>query len=179
MILFLLLQAAPATPAASAAPAAVPWAVKPKTEASGTTSISTSTPSHDGKARLVVRCDHTGENVVSIQFIPTPAFAKASPRPVSIQADGGSTLGTNWEFPGNGAFTAQDAVVTTLSVAIATAKQIKVRAIDPANQPVDAIFDGPPSDAPVRQVLQACGYVFGQVPVRTPPPAAPQPGATP
>jgi hypothetical protein len=179
MILFLLLQAASAQPAASAAPAAIPWAVKSKTEATGTTSVSASTPSRAGNARLVVRCDHTGDNVVSIQFIPTPAFAKASPRPVSIQADGGATLGTNWEFPGNGAFTAQDAVVTTLSVAIATAKQIKVRAMDPANQPVDAIFDGPPSDAPVRQVLQACGYVLGQVPVRTPPPAAPQPEATP
>jgi len=167
MILMLLLQAAAAVPAPAG------WTTVAKIDPTthlGSTSVSTY--SADGKARLVVRCDRSapGTNAVSVQFIPKPPFAKASPRPVTITADNGPALGINWEFPGGGAYTAQDAVVTTLTVAIAHAKSIKVRAIDPANVPVDAVFAGPGSEAPIRQTIEACGYVFGQMPAPPPPP---------
>jgi hypothetical protein len=94
---------------------------------------------------------------------------------VTLTADNGPALGTNWEFPGGGAYTAQDAVVTTLSVAIAHAHTIKIRAIDPANVPIDAVFAGPGSEAPIRRTIEACGYVFGQIPTPPAPPPAPAP----
>jgi len=171
MILMLLLQAA-VTPAAASG-----WTTVAKIDPAthlGSTSVSTRTA--DGNARLVVRCDRSspGTNAVSVQFIPKPGFAKASPRPVTLTADTGPALGTNWEFPGGGAFTAQDGVVTTLTVAIAHAKTIKIRAIDPSNTPVDAVFAGPASEAPIRQTVEACGYVFGQMPAPPPPPPAPK-----
>lgn len=166
MILIMLLQAA--TPAA-----APDWTtvarIDPATHL-GSTSASTRTV--DGNARLVVRCDRTAGDVnnVSVQFIPKGGFAKASPRPVTLTADNSAALGANWEFPGGGAYTAQDGVVTTLTVAIAHAHTIKIRAIDPADAPVDAVFAGPGSEAPIRRTVEACGYVFGQMPALPPPP---------
>lgn len=181
MILLLLLQSAAAPAPVPVPPAPVTgsgWTVVSKLDpATHLGSLSASARTADGKARLVVRCDRTGpgNNAVSVQFIPKPAFIRASARPVSVQADGGPILGTNWEFPGGGAFTAQEAVVTTLTVAIAHAKSIKVRVIDPTETPIEAVFDGPGSEAPIRQALDACGYVFGQMPAPPPPPPADKP----
>lgn len=168
MILMLLLQAA-AVPAAAAPGWTTIAKINPATHL-GSTSVSVRTA--DGGARLVVRCDRAAGNInnVSVQFIPKGGFARATPRPVTLTADNGPALGTNWEFPGGGAFTAQDGVVTTLTVAIAHAHTIKIRAIDPANAPVDAVFTGPGSEAPIRQTVEACGQVFGQMPAPPPPP---------
>ena len=172
MIFALLLQAAAAAPAPDPAP--VPWAIK--TQANATTS---SAWSIDNKARLVVRCDITGEKIVSIQFIPKPGFEPALPRPVSIKADDDGWLGTNWQFPGTGAFISEDRIVTNLAVVIAHGKAIHVRAMSPDNVAVDATFTGP-GEAPVRKVLTACGYDFGVVPPRSAvplPPVARDPSA--
>ena len=132
---------------------------------------SVSATSQDGNARLVVRCDRRVNNVVSIQFIPNAPFAAASPRPVSITVDGGTALGANWEFPGRGAVVSDEAIVTTLTVAIAHGKTIKVHVIDPSEKPLDAVFNGPPSEAPIKQVVESCGYTFGVVPAPEPAPA--------
>ena len=176
MLLLMLLQAA-AVPAA--APAPLPeWAPNVKIDpATKLGSVSASAHSTDGKARLVVRCDlpNAESKAASVQFIPKPPFAKASPRPVTITADDGGALGSNWEFPGGGAYIANDAIVTTLTVAIAHAKTIKVRAIGTDNVPIDATFAGPGSETAIRQVLDACGYVFGQMPAPPPPPPAAKP----
>lgn len=164
-----------ALPLQVAAPA--PWAVSTRVDGAST-ATSSSAWSSDGSARLVVRCDRTSERIVSIQFVPRSPFAAASPRPVSIAADGGAPLGTNWQFPGSGAFISDDVIVTNLAVVIAHGKAIRVRVIDPANKAVDASFTGP-GEAPVRQVLSACGYDFGVAPPRSPAPApapTPDPG---
>jgi hypothetical protein len=157
----------------AAAPAAAtpPWAVQVRTSAKGS-ATSSSAWSTDNSARLVVRCDATAEKIVSLQFIPKGGFAAAQPRPVSINVDDGGWLGTNWQFPGNGAFISDDVVVTNLTTMIAQGKSIKVRVIDPDGKPVDAVFAGP-GQAPIRQVLTACGYEFGKAPPRM---ATPAPG---
>jgi len=170
MILFLTmaLQAA-MPPAAPAAAPLAPWTPRMKTDAAtGLQSGSVSAASTEGKGRLVVRCDRRSDNVVSIQFIPSLPFAAATPRPVSIQVDGAPPLGANWDFPGSGTYVADDQIVTTLTTAIAHGKQIKVRVIDPMNNVVEATIPGPASEAPIKQVVEACGYTFGQVPVRAP-----------
>ena len=163
MILALLLQAAVSAPVPVAAPP--PWAVVQK---SGGASVATTTSawSSDNKARLVVRCDVTSEKIVSIQFIPRPGFAPALPRPVSIKADDDGWLGTNWQFPGTGAFISQDVIVTNLAVVIAHGKTIHVRAIDPDNAVVEADFVGA-GEAPIRKVLSACDFEFGVAPPRS------------
>ena len=167
MILFLTMALQAAAPAATPAAPPPPWTPRMKTDpATGLSSGSVSANSNEGNGRLVVRCDRKVDNVVSIQFIPKLGFTASTPRPVSIQVDGAAPLGANWDFPGTGAFVADDTIVTTLSTAIAHGKQIKVHAIDPLNSVVDATFPGPASEAPIKQVIEACGYVFGQVPVR-------------
>uniref|UniRef100_UPI0035CB30E9 hypothetical protein n=1 Tax=uncultured Sphingomonas sp. TaxID=158754 RepID=UPI0035CB30E9 len=157
----------------AAAPAA-PWAVQTR---AGVRSVATSSSawSTDRSARLVVRCDAAAEKIVSLQFIPKAGFAAALPRPVSINVDDGGWLGTNWQFPGNGAFISDDVVVSNLAVMIAGGKSIRVRAIDPDAKPVDAVFVGP-GQGPIRQVLAACGYEYGKAPARM---AAPAPRALP
>ena len=176
MLLFLMVAiqaAAPAPPAVPApAPAIAPWT--PQIKIDPATRKSTGTVwamSQDGRARLVVRCDRQPDNIVSVQFIPTPPFVRATPRPVSIKVDDNAPLGTNWEFPGKGAIMADDVIVTNLTVAIAHAKQIKVHVIDPSEKPIDAVFVGPNSEAPIKQVLESCGYTFGVSPTPTPAPA--------
>ncbi|PTS90121.1 hypothetical protein DBR17_01945 [Sphingomonas sp. HMWF008] len=165
MILALLLQAVAAPP--------VPWAVTTKVDAASKATTS-SAWSADNKARLVVRCDVTNEKIVSIQFIPKPGFVAALPRPVSIKADEDGWLGTNWQFPGTGAFISQDVIVTNLAQVIAHGKTIHVRVIDPDNAVVEASFAGP-GEAPIRQVLKACEYELGVIPPRSaPPPVAPK-----
>lgn len=167
MLAALLLQAVPAAPRA-------PWAVV-QTARNGHTATSSSAWSQDGGARLVVRCDTVSAPVVSIQFIPKGGFAAAQARPVSINIDDGGWLGTNWRFPGNGAFVSDDLVVTNLTAMIAHGKSIRVRATSPDDATVEATFTGP-GEAPIRQVLAACGYPFGLAPQRA---VAPTPAATP
>lgn len=171
MMLALLLQ--------GTAPAAVPvpWAVT-RTTARGAPATTTSVWSADGRARLVVRCDTATDPIVSLQFFPRGGFPPATARPVSINIDDGGWLGTNWQFPGNGAFISDDVVVTNLAAMLAHGKAVRVRVIGPDEMPVEATFAGPPGDAPVRAVLSACGYELGKVPPRSmPKPAAAPPAA--
>lgn len=180
-LLPLLMQAAsvPApAPAPPSTPTPVPWSVA-HTTANGAPATSTSVWSADGTARLVVRCDTATSPIVSIQFIPKPGFAAASPRPVSINADDNGWLGTNWQFPGNGAFVSDDVIVTNLTAAVAHARSIRVHVIDPDNGVVEAVFAGPPADTAIRTVLGACGYELGKVPLRSLPPPVPKATAAP
>lgn len=171
-ILALLLQAAaPAVPL----PPHVSWLVT-HTIVKGSAATATSAWSADGNARLVVRCDTTGAPIVSLQFIPRAGFPAATPRPVSINVDGNGWLGTNWQFPGTGAFVSDDTVVANLAVMVAQGKSIRVRASAPDDGIVEATFAGPASDAPVRAVLTACGYAFGKPPPRSTP-TVPAPSA--
>ncbi|WP_010183350.1 hypothetical protein [Sphingomonas sp. PAMC 26605] len=171
MIAALLLLSQAAAPAAAATPA--PWAVQARPSGK-TIATSSSAWSSDNSARLVVRCDTTGDRVVSLQFIPKAGFVAALPRPVSINVDDGGWFGTNWQFPGSGAFISDDVVVTNLTTMIAAGKSIRVRVIDPDNKPVDAVFAGP-GPAPIRQVLAACGYELGKAPARAGVPVKPAP----
>ncbi|MEG3176367.1 hypothetical protein U1872_09010 [Sphingomonas sp. RB3P16] len=165
----LLLQAAaPAAPASVPAPA--PWSIQKRTTGKSL-ATSSSAWSSDNNARFVLRCDAAGEKIVSLQFIPRTGFAAALPRPVSINVDDGGWLGTNWQFPGSGAFISEDVIVSNLAAMIARGKTIRVRAIDPDNKPVDASFAGP-GEVPVRQVLAACDYQLGVAPSRAGAPAA-------
>ena len=176
MIPVLLLQAAvAAAPAPAAAPVPSAWTVA-HSMANGAPATSTSVWSRDGKARLVVRCDTANAPIVSIQFIPKQGFPAATPRPVSINADDNGWLGANWQFPGNGAFVSDDVIVTNLVMVVGHAKAIRMRAIGPDDVRVEAQFAGPPDDAPIRAVLNACTYEMGKVPPRSapkPPAAAP------
>lgn len=170
-MLALMLQAA--APPPTTVPA--PWAIT-QTTAKGAPATSTSVWAQDGKARLVVRCDSAGTPIVSLQFIPKAGFPAATPRPVAINADDGGWLGTNWQFPGNGAFVSDDVIVTNLAMTVAHARSIKIRVIDPDNATLEAVFAGPATDAPIRAVLKACSYELGAVPPRSvvkPPAAAP------
>lgn len=169
-----LALAAQAAPAAGPVPAPMPWAVTHST-ARGAPATTTAVWSGDGKARLVVRCDTATDKIVSLQFIPRAGFPAATPRPVSINVDDGGWLGTNWQFPGSGAFVSDDVVVTNLTAMLAHARSIRVRAIDPAEGTVEAVFAGPPADAPLRTVLAACGYELGKVPPRSAVQTAPAP----
>jgi len=180
LLLTIALQAVPpaATPAPSPAAAPAPLAAAPWTphiKLDPVTNRSTGTVwaiSQDGRARLVVRCDRNPDNIVSVQFIPTPPFPPATRRPVSIKIDDEPPLGANWQFPGKGAIIADDVIVTNLTVAIAHARQIKVHVIDPSDKPIDAVFVGPGSEAPIKQVLESCGYTFGVSPTPNPVPSA-------
>ena len=133
------------------------------------TSTVAGTPSSDGNARLVIRCDSGKEQVVSVQL-----FAKtggAPDRPVTMTIDTGMPLGANWEFIDRGAYIREDIGVTTLTTAIAGGKVIKVHTTTPTAEAIDATFAGPPSAEPVRAVLAACGYTLGTPPVRVDPKA--------
>ncbi len=179
MMLFLTiaLQATAAAPAPPPAPPPPPWTPRMTVDpVTNRPAGSVSVTSQDGNSRLVIRCDRRLDNLVSIQFIPTPPFAPATRRPVSITVDNGAPLGTNWEFPGRGAIMYDEIIVTNLTVVMAHGKQIKVHVIDPSDKVMDAVFVGPPSEAPIRQVLESCGYSFGVVPVRE---AEPAPTPTP
>lgn len=176
--LSLLLQAAATPPA----PPLAPWTPVARTNAAGVHSMVASTNAADGSARLVVKCDRLTEGVVSIQFIPKERLVAGGVQPVSLQFDGGTPMGTNWERMGGAALTREDGAVTTLVAAIAHARTIKLHTGDGGAPPRDVAFTGPPSDAPMRQVLAACGYTLGQVPVRASAPApapAPTSGAAP
>lgn len=170
MLLALLLQGAAQSTAPgtvpSAAPVPLPWAVT-RTIARGAPATTTSVWSADGKARLVVRCDTATDPIVSLQFIPKGGFPPATERPVSINIDDGGWLGSNWQFPGTGAFISDDVIVTNLAAMLAHGRSVRVRVTGPDDAPVEAVFAGPPGDAPVRAVLTACGYELGKTPARS------------
>ncbi|MDB5677353.1 hypothetical protein [Sphingomonas bacterium] len=167
-ILALFLQAT-AAPAPAPAPVA-PWTVTPRPNADPTiTSTVVGTPSSDGNARLVMRCDSGKERVVSVQLFTKTALGGPPDRPVTLTIDGGTPLGANWEFVEKGAYIREDVAVTTLTTAIAGGKAIKLHTTTAAGEPIDASFAGPPSAAPVTTLLGACGYTLGTPPVRVDP----------
>ncbi len=174
-LIAVLLQAAPvaATPALPPAPAP-PWVPMVHNDAAaGTASTSVYVLSQPPGARLSLRCDARTEKIVSFQFRASGGLGAGPMRPLSITFDGGTPLIANWEFISDIALERDDAAVTTIAAALANAKQIKIHTTSITGEPVDAVFTGPPSAAPVNQVLNACGYTLGQVPVRAPakPPA--------
>ena len=172
-ILSLLLQATAPTAAPAPAPAPVaPWTVtlRPKTDPTMTSTVA-GTPSTDGNARIVVRCDSGAQQVVSVQFFTKSSLGGPPDRPVTLTIDGGTPMGANWEFVEKGAYIREDVAVTTITSAIAKGKSIKLATTTTANAPVDATFAGPPSADPVTKVLAACGYTLGTPPVRVDPKA--------
>ncbi len=162
----LLLQAA--APAPAPAP---PWMPVERATPQGTRSIAASAFSADGSARLVVRCDRVTSPVISVQFIPREQTRRFGVQPVSLQFDGGTPLVDNWEVMGAGLIEREDAAITTLSSGIAHARQIKLHSVSSDEAVVDLVFAGPATDAPIRRVVEACGFVLGQVPQRAPSPA--------
>jgi hypothetical protein len=169
-ILALLLQAT-AAPASAPAPVA-PWTVtvRPKTDPTITSTV-VGTPSNDGSARLVLRCDSGKEQVVSVQMFTKAALGGPPDRPVTLTIDGGTPMGSNWEFVDKGTYVREDMAVTTLTTAIASGKVIKVHTTTATGEPIDATFAGPPSAVPVTTLLAACGYTLGTPPVRVDPKA--------
>jgi len=167
-ILTLLLQAT-AAPAPAPAPVA-PWAVtvRPKTDPTITSTVA-GTPSSDGNARLLVRCDSGAQQVVSVQLFTRASLGGPPDRPVTLTVDGGTPMGANWEFVDKGAYVREDMAVTTLTTAIAAGKSIKLATTTATGEAVDATFAGPPSADPVTKVLAACGYTLGTPPVRVQP----------
>lgn len=158
----LLLQAA-------AAPAPVaPWTPRERTDATtGAKSVTASVNARDGSGRLVLRCD-ANVPIVSVQFISKTPLGASPDRVVEASFDGGAPMAFAWEFPGSPAFVRDNATVVALTTELAKAKAITVKTTTVANVPVTATFDGPSSDAPVKAVLGACGYVLGQMPVEKP-----------
>lgn len=174
-ILMMLLQAAaPVAAPPPGPPPPPPWTPQVRVSAAtGLKSTSVTAPAREHDGRLVLRCDSGAQRVVSVQFIAAAPIGGGADRPVSLIADTGMPLIANWEFPGStGTFIREDAAVTTLAATIAGARVIRIHTTNLAGAPIDASFAGPPSDAPVRAVLAACGYMLGQVPARQPPPDA-------
>ena len=171
-ILALLLQAAAAAPAPPPPPP-VPWtAVVRGDAAAGNLSVSAYAYSRTAGSRLAVRCDARADKVVSIQFRAPDSLGDGPMRPLSLTIDSGIPLIANWEFLSGIALEREDPAVTTIVAAFAHAKEIKLHTSNLAGEPIDAVFDGPASDAGLNQVLAACGYTMGVVPVRAPTPAA-------
>ena len=164
----LLLQAA--APAALTVPPPA-WTPVERTTPQGTRSIAASAFAVDGSSRLVVRCDRVTAPVISVQFIPREQTRRFGVQPVSLQFDGGTPLVDNWEVMGAGLIEREDAAITTLSAGIAHARQIKLHSVASDETVVDLVFAGPATDAPIRRVVEACGFVLGQVPQRAPAPA--------
>jgi hypothetical protein len=163
-ILALFLQAA------APAPAPAPWTVTPRPNADPTiTSTVLGTASSDGNATLRLRCDSGKERIVSVQLFTKTALGGPPDRPVTFTIDGGTPMGSNWEFVDKGAYVREDMAVTTLTTAIAGGKVIKVHTTTAQGEPIDATFAGPPSAAPVTTLLAGCGYTLGTPPVRVDP----------
>ncbi|QQV76419.1 hypothetical protein H5J25_13195 [Sphingomonas aliaeris] len=176
MLLLLLLQAAAPAPApapaapASAAPAPAAWEVRDKTNPNGTMSVSTSVIARDGSSRLTVKCDKGAEAVVSVQFVSRqqlqePAADGAyAPKSVGLRFDNGPAIAYDWQFQGRVAYNADAPAVTALTMFLSKAKAVQVETTTASNFAFMATFDAPKTDAPIRQVLSACGYTLGQVP---------------
>jgi hypothetical protein len=175
MLLLLLLQAAapapaPAAPAPAATPAQPAWEVREKTNPNGSTSVSSSVIARDGSSRLTVKCDKGTEAVVSVQFVSRqqlqePAADGAyAPKSVGLRFDNGPAIAYDWQFQGRVAYNAEAAAVTALTTFLSKAKAVQVETTTASNFAFMAMFDAPKTDAPIRQVLSACGYTLGQVP---------------
>ncbi|QNQ07921.1 hypothetical protein [Sphingomonas alpina] len=169
--------AAPPSPAPAAPAAPAPWAVRERADAAnGVLTTTTSVIARDGSSRLIVKCDRGTESIVSVQFITKQVLQTAADtgefadKQVALRFNGGPAVADNWQFRGSAAFIAAATPVTTLTTGLAKAKTITVETTNSANFAFSATFDGPATDAPVRQVLTACGYTLGTVP---PPPAPP------
>lgn len=177
-ILLLLQAATPTPPPAPPAPPPAPWEVRTRTSADGVVSTSAAAIARDGSSRLLVKCDKATEAVVSVQFFtrqPLQDGAADSSFPsktVGLRFDNGAANEYTWQFRAAAAFISDDTAVTSLTQQLARAKLVKVETTNPGNYRVEALFDGPASDAPIRQVLTACNYVIGVGP-------APQPIASP
>jgi len=172
-ILVLLLQAAAPAPA----PAPAPWTPVTRGDAaSGNASTSMYAYSRTPGGRLAVRCDARADKVVSLQFRGPGDLGAGPVRPVSLIIDGGTPLIANWEFISGIALEREDAAVTTITNALAHAREIKLHTTNLAGEPIDAVFDGPPSAAGITQVLSACGYTLGEIPTRAPAGNVPSPG---
>ncbi len=164
----LLLQAAPAP---APAPPPAPWSPRACTDATtGAKSVTASVSARGNNARLSLRCD-AQVPIVSVQYVTREPLGAGPDRIVAMSFDGGPAVEFLWEFPGTAAFVRDGPQVTALTIEMAKAKVIKVRTMTIANTAVEATFDGPASDAPVKAVLAACGYTLGQVPIE-PEPAA-------
>jgi hypothetical protein len=176
-ILALLLQAAAPAPASAPAPApVVPWtAITRGNAASGNLSSSLYVFSRTPGSRLAVRCDARADKVVSLQFRGPGDLGAGPVRPVRLDIDNSPPLIANWEFISTIALEREDVAVTTITTALAHAREIKIHTTNLAGESVDAVFDGPTSTAGLTQVLATCGYTLGAVPVRSPAPA-PMPG---
>lgn len=151
------------------------WVPSTRPGAANGSAVAAGIASREGNGRLSVRCDNAAEQVVSVQFIPrTPVGIALDGRPVTVTIDAQPPITDVWEVPDTGAgmFVRDGTTVTALTSAISKAKLIRIHTTDIAGAPVDASFAGPPSDAPIRQVLAACGYALGVVPpLRAPAPA--------
>jgi hypothetical protein len=167
ILLTLLLQAAPA-PAPASPPA--PWVPRERANAGGGSSLTASTTASDGSSRLVVKCDRGAEPVVSVQFIAKQPLQVAGDdgsypdKVVALRFDNGPAIGYTWQLRGNAAYDAAPADVTALTMFLVKAKSVRVETTNGAGFAFNATFAAPPSDAPVRQVLSACGYTLGTVP---------------
>ncbi|WP_174296620.1 hypothetical protein [Sphingomonas bacterium] len=181
-LVWLLAQAAP-SPAKPAAPpppvaAAPAWTpVERASAAGGTRSVSAAANAPGG--RLVVRCDHAPDAVVSVQFIPRDPYRGFGVQPVSLRFDDGTALIDNWELLGAGAIEREERAMATLTMGIAHARRISLRTVDHAGAPLDVSFEGPASEAPIRRVVEACGQVLGKVAPPSPDLAPPADPATP
>lgn len=169
----LLLQAA----SAPATPPPRPWEPRTRTVAGGVTSTIAQVSGKDG-SRLVVKCDRGTEALVSVQFFAGQPLSEAdasgafASKPVGVRFDGGAANEYDWQFRAAAAFISDEAAVTSLTQQLAHAKQIKVETTNAANFRVEAVFDGPPSEAPIRQVLAACSTTPAPQATATPAPAA-------
>ncbi|MGH6616607.1 hypothetical protein [Sphingomonas sp.] len=168
--------AAPPPPAPPAAPAPAPWAVRERPDAAnGVTTTTTSATARDGSSRLIVKCDRGTESIVSVQFITKQVLQMAgdtgefADKQVAMRFNGGPAVADDWQFRGTAAFIAGATPVTALTTGLAKAKTVTVETTNSANFAFSATFDGPATDAPVRQVLTACGYTLGTVPPPAPP----------
>lgn len=174
-ILLLLQAATPAPPA----PPPLPWEVRTRTSADGVVSTSAAAVARDGSSRLLVKCDKATEAVVSVQFFTRQPLQEAATdgsfasKPVGLRFDNGAANEYAWQFRAAAAFVSDDAAVVSLTRQLARAKLVKVETTNAGNYRVEALFDGPVSDAPIRQVLTACNYVIGVGPA---PQATPTPG---
>lgn len=165
-ILALLLQTAPPP-----APAPAPWVVATRPTSDPTITATVTSITSAAGDRLTVRCDAGTAKVVSVQFRSHTALGGPPDRVVDLSVDGTTPISEIWEFaapPQSVTYSREDQAVTAITNAIAKGKSIKLHTITFAGEPVDATFAGPPSDAPIKAVLAACGYTLGTVPVRAP-----------
>lgn len=170
MLLFLLLQAAAPAPVAPAPPPPAPWEPRERTNADGSASTSAAVIARDGSSRLTVKCDKGAEPVVSVQFVAKQALQEPAEdgsypsKSVGLRFDTGPAIAYDWQFRGRVAYNADPAAVTALTTFLVKAKAIQVETTTAAKFAFMATFDGPASDASIRQVLSACGYTLGEVP---------------